>query len=71
MMYSCTLARRSDGGWMARHSGSRLGQVEVSAPTREQVLDKMRNELRYRSEYCPCSGALGEKIELQVLEEAR
>jgi hypothetical protein len=43
--------------------------VEVTAPTREEALTKMRNELQYRIELCPCSGAWGDTVELQVREE--
>ena len=29
----------------------------------------MRNELQYRSEWCPCSGASADTVELQVSED--
>jgi hypothetical protein len=54
---------------LARHTGSSTGQVEATAPTREEALKKMRNELQYRSEWCACSGASGDTVELQVREE--
>jgi Zn-dependent protease with chaperone function len=41
----------------------------ITAPTREEALTKMRNELQYRIEWCPCSGASGDTVELQVREE--
>src|SRR5205823_14762533 len=69
MKFPCSLFQQSNGAWLARHSGSSLGQVEVTARTREEVLQRMRNELRYRSEYCPCSGVDEDFVELQVLEE--
>jgi hypothetical protein len=69
MKFTCTLSRMADGQWLARHTGSSVGQVEVTAPTREDALTKMRNELRYRSEYCPCSGVSDDFVELQVREE--
>jgi hypothetical protein len=46
-----------------------LGTVEVSAPSREEALTKMRDELQYRIEWCPCSGVSGDTVELQVREE--
>jgi hypothetical protein len=69
MKAPCTLSRTRNGTWLARHSSSTLGTVEVLAPSREGALTKMRNELQYRSEWCPCSGASGDTVELQVREE--
>jgi hypothetical protein len=54
---------------LARHAGSSTGQVEVTAPTRDEALTEMRNELQYRIECRPCSGASGDAVELQVREE--
>jgi len=69
MKAPCTLSRMGNGTWLVRHASATLGTVEVSAATREEALTKMRNELQYRSEWCPCSGASGDTVELQVREE--
>ena len=69
MKFSCTLSHLANGNWLARHTGSTLGNVEVTALTREEALTKMRDELQYRIEWCPCSGASGDTVELQVREE--
>ena len=69
MKLTCTLSRTANGKWLARHIGSSVGQVEVTAPTREEALTKMRDELQYRIEWCPCSGVSGDTVELQVREE--
>jgi hypothetical protein len=69
MKYSCTVSRMADGNWLARHTGSSVGQVEVTAPTREGALAKLRDEMQYRVELCPCSGVSVEAVELQVREE--
>jgi hypothetical protein len=58
-----------NGTWVVRHSSSALGTVELSAPSREEALTKMRNELQYRSEWCPCSGVSVDTVELLVREE--
>jgi hypothetical protein len=68
MKLTCTVFRLANGKWLARHTGSSTGQVEVTAPTREEALTKMRNDLQYRIELCPCSGAWGDAVELQVRE---
>lgn len=64
MKLTCTLAHLPSARWMARHTGSSTGQVEVTALTREEALAKMRDELQYRIEWCPCSGASGDTVEL-------
>ena len=70
MRATCTLSRMRDGTWLIRHSSSILGTVEVSGPSREAALTKMRDELQYRSEWCPCSGASADTVELQVSEDS-
>jgi hypothetical protein len=59
-----------NGTWLVRHASSLLGTVEVSGSSREEALTDMRNELQYRSEWCPCSGASADQVELQVSEES-
>jgi hypothetical protein len=69
MKAQCTLARLPTGVWLVRHSSPALGTVEVSANAREEALTKMRNELQYRIELCPCSGASADTVVLHVREE--
>ena len=69
MKLTCTVSRLATGKWLARHAGTSTGQVEVTAPTRAEALTKMRNELQYRIELCPCSGVWGDTVELHVSEE--
>jgi hypothetical protein len=68
MQFTCTISRLANGKWLARQTGSSTGQVEVTARTREEALTKMRDELQYRIEWCPCSGVSGDTVELQVRE---
>jgi hypothetical protein len=69
MKYTCTLTRLPSGQWLARHTGSKLGPVEVTAASRKEAQVKLQNELQYRVELCPCSGVSGETIVLQVSHE--
>jgi hypothetical protein len=69
MKAPCTVIRMRDGTWLVRHSSSSLGTVETSAVSRKEALTKMRNELQYRIEWCPCSGVSGDTVKLQVREE--
>jgi hypothetical protein len=70
MKAACALSRMLNGTWLVRHSSSMLGTVEVSGSSREEALTKMRNELQFRSEWCPCSGASADTVELQVSEDS-
>ena len=69
MKLAYTLAHLANGKRMARHTGASGGQLEITAPTRASSLAKMRNELQYRVEWCPCSSASGMPSSLQVREE--
>ena len=69
MKFPCTVRRLNDGRWLARHSGSAVGTVEIMAASRHDVLEKLQNELQYRIELCPCSGASADQAELVVREE--
>jgi hypothetical protein len=40
--------------------------VEVSAKVRDEALTKMRDELQYRIELCPCSAVSGDTVLLEV-----
>jgi hypothetical protein len=69
MKFPCVVQRRPDGRWSARHSGPSLGTVEVAAASRDEAVAKLRNELQYRIELCPCSGVSGDRAEVVVKEE--
>lgn len=69
MKAPCTLTRLATGTWIVRHSSPSLGTVEVSGSARDEALTKMRNELQYRIELCPCSGVSGDTVELEVRQE--
>jgi hypothetical protein len=63
------MARTSGGEWTVRHASAGTGTVEVTAGSREQALEKMRAELRYRLELCPCTGEQYKDIEIDLVEE--
>jgi hypothetical protein len=66
MKFPCTVRHLVNGRWLARSTGSRLGTVEVRAASRDEALEKLRGELRYRAELCPCSGVPDDYVELEV-----
>jgi hypothetical protein len=68
MKFPCTMLRCADGRWCLRHSSPEVGQVEATAPTLEQAVEKLRGEIRYRLELCPCSGDAYQHIQVEVCE---
>ena len=68
MKAPCTISQMQNGIWIVRHSSSDLGTVAITGATRDQALTKMRDELQYRLELCPCSGEVLGTVELQVCE---
>ena len=66
MKFPCTIERQSGGEWLVRHAGTDLGTVEVRAASREAALEKMRGELRYRLEICPCTGELYQDVRIEI-----
>jgi hypothetical protein len=44
--------------------------VAVTAASRDAALAKMRDELRYRVESCPCGGVPDGYVELEVRAES-
>jgi hypothetical protein len=69
MIAAYTIGRMRDGTWLVHHSSPILGTEQISGPSREEALTKMRDELQYRSEWCPCSGASADTVELQVSDD--
>lgn len=67
--YPCTLKQLIGGDWQARSMGSDAGTVEVIASTREDALAQLSKEIRYRLEWCPCSGVADEFVELEVTDK--
>jgi hypothetical protein len=67
MKFHCTI-REENGQWVVRHDSSEAGAVRVSAPSRAAALEKMRGELKYRLELCPCTGETYQHLEIELEE---
>jgi hypothetical protein len=65
MKFHCTM-HEQNGQWVVRHEGAQAGRVEVSAASREAALEKLRGELRYRLELCPCTGETYQHLEIEL-----
>jgi len=68
MRYACTILRMPGGLWQVRHDGPDLGQVEARAPTRAEAIEKLKGEIRYRLELCPCTGETYQHIDVEIVE---
>jgi hypothetical protein len=68
MRFACTIKRQPDGRWRIRYTGSDIGAVEATGDSRVAAIEKMRGELRYRLELCPCSGESYQHIQIEVFE---
>lgn len=66
MNFTCTVKQLPDGEWYARSIGSSVGIVDATAQDRDTALEKLRAEIRYRLELCPCTGVADTYVELQV-----
>lgn len=68
MQFSCRIERAGAGEWRVHYDGRDLGPVTVTAADRETALHKMRRELRYRLEFCACSGEALEDVTIELRE---
>ncbi|MCA1828473.1 MAG: hypothetical protein ABR567_15425 [Myxococcales bacterium] len=70
MRFPVTLKKLIDGKLQARCIGTVAGELTVVGNSREEVLERARNEIRYRIELCPCSTVADDFVELDVLDAA-
>mgnify|MGYP000451050662 CR=1 FL=1 len=66
MDYACTVKPLIDGSWLARSVGSDVGPVELQGSDRETALRLLRNEIRFRLEWCPCTAVAEDYVQLLV-----
>jgi hypothetical protein len=57
-----------NGRWSAQHVGAELGTVNAFGESRDAAIEKLRGELRYRLELCPCTGEVFKDLEVEVVE---
>jgi hypothetical protein len=69
MRFACRVSQPAADLWAVSYEGADLGPVSVTAATRQQALEKMQRELRYRLEMCPCTGEIYKDIEIELREQ--
>ena len=70
MKFACTVSQLAGGEWSVRHVGTDVGTVEVTAGSRVEALEKMRGELQYRLEICPCTGEMYQDVQIEISGQA-
>ena len=70
MRFPVTIKQLIDGNWIAKSSGTIAGNVERTGASKDEALARIAAELRYRIEWCPCSGVTPEFVDLDVTEES-
>src|SRR5262245_17009895 len=63
--YKARVRREADGSWVA--SAVALPNCWSRAAGRDEALAKLRDEIRYRIEYCPCTGVDDEFVRIEVI----
>ena len=71
MKFPCMFSQLGSGEWSVRHVGSDVGTVEVTARSQQEALGKMRGELRYRLEICPCTGEMYKDLRIEIIGQAK
>ena len=63
--YKARVRQEADGSWVA--SAVALPNCWSRAAGRDEALAKLRDEIRYRIEYCPCTGVDDEYVRVEVI----
>lgn len=68
MRFPCVISQCGNGGWSVRHVSPELGTIETVAASREEAVEKMRGEIRYCLELCPCTGETYQHIDIELTD---
>jgi hypothetical protein len=66
--FICTIERLADDRWQASHSSRDVGAAQARGASREEAIEKLKGEIRYRLELCPCTGETYQHIEVEIVE---
>ena len=62
--YRARLSLSDDGGWLA--AAVELPHCWSRGATPDEALSRLRDEIRYRIELCPCSGVDDEYVQVEL-----
>jgi hypothetical protein len=66
-MYRARMVREPDGSWTA--AAVEFPNTWSRGKSRDEALAKLRDEIRYRIELCPCSGVADDFVQIEVAGE--
>ena len=69
MRFLCTIEQLPAGGFAASHDSRDVGAVRVRAATRDEAIEKLKGEIRYRLELCPCTGETYQHVAVEIVEK--
>jgi hypothetical protein len=67
MRFVCRILK-NEGLWTVEHASQDVGPIRVTSPTRDEAVQKMKDELHYWLEMCPCSGEAYRDLEIDLVE---
>ena len=70
MRYRVTVKRLLDGPFYARCDVGPNGLVERLGGTEEEAVERVRKEIEFELEWCPCTGAARELVEIEVVRRS-
>ena len=53
MKFDVRVKQLRTGQWQARYLGGKVETLDLIADTKEAVIERMRENIRYHLEYCP------------------
>jgi hypothetical protein len=53
MRFDVRVKQLRTGQWQARYIGGKVETLDLIADTKEAVIERMRENIRYHLEYCP------------------
>jgi hypothetical protein len=66
--YRAAVKRLSGGEWYARCVAAPGGPAAAQAISRDAALERLRDEIRFRLELCPCSAVADDYVVLDVAD---
>lgn len=53
MRFDVKVKQLRTGQWQARYIGGKVETLDLTADSKQAVIDRMRENIRYHLEYCP------------------
>jgi hypothetical protein len=67
MKFRVSVKRLLDGQYYARCETAPNGLLERVAKTEDDAVGRVQKEIEFQLEWCPCTGAAREQIEIEVV----